>query len=50
MASHILPNELRAKIRSYYMLRFPPMKMLEDEQILQDLPVALARQVKESLL
>jgi hypothetical protein len=25
------------------------MKMFDDEQILQDLPVALARQVKESL-
>ncbi len=49
MASRALPDELRTKIRSYYMLRFPTMKVFDDEQILQDLPVALARQVKESL-
>ena len=49
MASRALPDELRTKIRSYYMLRFPTMKVFDEEQILQDLPVALARQVKESL-
>ena len=49
MGARALPAELRSKIRSFYMLRFPTMKIFNEELILQDLPVGLATEVRLEL-
>ena len=49
MAARALPKELRSRIRSFYMLKFPTMKIFDEEGILDDLPEALANQVRFEL-
>jgi len=49
MDSRELSKDTRTKILTYYGLRYPTMKVFDDEEILQDLPLALARQVKVEL-
>jgi len=49
MAARVLPKELRSTIRSFYMLKFPTMKIFDEGGILSDLPEALANQVRFEL-
>lgn len=49
MSSRALPKPLQSEIRSFYMLKFPTMKVFDEEGILTDLPQALANQVRFNL-
>lgn len=49
MGARALSPELRAKIRCFYMLKFPTMKIFDEEGILEDLPGGLANQVRVEL-
>ena len=49
MTARALPVELRHKIRGFYMLKFPTMKIFDEELILADLPLGLANEVRVEL-
>ena len=49
MNARDLPPDLREMIRGFYMLKFPTMKIFDEELIINDMPTALGKQVRVAL-
>jgi hypothetical protein len=49
MSSRGLSSDLTERLRSFYMLKFPTMRIYDDETVMSGLPTGLARSVKFEL-
>jgi len=49
LVARALPAELANKVKSFYMLKYPTMRIYDEERILKDLPYGLRRIVQLEL-